>query len=168
MIRSKLIYALTIAVASATLISCEEEDYSVPPQYDSIVCIESDPAVGDTLTLQVRVKSIGSYYYRAKCDWSITGGNYTFLEPPVPMGYYRDFSVNNKTASVTIVDPEQYIPSIRFVPKSAGKYNVEFRMMLNMSMPTKEGYMTFQVGGYSTVPGVVDPTLTGSVTVRAK
>jgi|GEM_PF-1350111 len=161
---------LTLAVVSVmtVFISCEEEEYSVPPHYDSIVCLNSNPTVGDTLTLQVRAKSLGSYYYRAKCDWSITGGSLSFVAPNIPIGYYRDFSVSKNNASVTIVDPEHFLPSIRFVPKSAGTYNIQFRMTLNMSMPTKDGYMTYQLGGYSEIPGIVDPTLKGSVTVNAK
>ena len=166
--RTGFLSALAVVAAMVSFTSCEEEEYSVPPQYDSIVCLESDPTVGDTLTLQVRAKSLGSYYYRAKCDWSISGGTLSLLEPTIPMGYYRDFSVSRNTASVTIVDPEQFLPSVRFVPKSVGTYNIQFRMTLNMSMPTKEGYMTYQIGGYSEIPGVVDPTLMGSVTVRAK
>ncbi|MBO7417204.1 MAG: hypothetical protein J6T18_05985 [Bacteroidaceae bacterium] len=166
--KSGFLFSLAVVAMMVAFSSCEEEEYSVPPQYDSIICLEGNPVAGDTLTLQVRAKSLGSYYYRAKCDWSITGGSLSFLEPPIPVGYYRDFSVNRNTASMTVVDPEQFLPSVRFVPKSAGTYNIEFRMTLNMSMPTKEGYMTYQVGGASVIPGVADPTLKGSVTVRAK
>lgn len=168
MFKSRLLFTLAVAVAIAAFISCEEEDYSVPPQYDSIICLQSDPTVGDTLTLQVKAKSLGSYYYRAKCDWSISGGTISILEPPIPTGYYRDFSVSRNNVSMTIVDPEHFLPSVRFVPKTAGAYNIQFKMTLNMSMPTKEGYMTYQVGGSSVIPGVADPTLMGSVTVRSK
>ncbi|MBO4267866.1 MAG: hypothetical protein J5869_00680 [Bacteroidaceae bacterium] len=168
MMKSGLFLVSAVIAAMVAFCSCEEEEYSVPPQYDSIICLESDPAAGDTLTLQVRAKSLGSYYYRAKCEWEISGGTLSLLEPPIPMGYYRDFSVSRNTASMTVVDPEQFLPSVRFVPKSAGTYNIQFRMTLNMSMPTKEGYMTYQVGGYSEIPGVVDPTLKGTVTVRAR
>ena len=168
MIKFRLLLVLAVLTVMPAFVACEEDDYSVPPKYDSIICLQSDPAVGDTLTLQVRVKSAGSYYYRAKCDWILSGGSFSLVAPDIPTGYYRDFSVSGNSASITVVDPGKYPPSIRFVPKSAGTFNVQFRMILYMSMPTKEGYMTYQVGASSEQPGVADPTLKGSVTVREK
>ena len=32
-------------------------------------------------------------------------------------------------------------------------------MTLSMSMPTVKGYMTYEMGGYTVVPGVVDPAV---------
>jgi hypothetical protein len=45
---------------------------------------------------------------------------------------------------------------------------VEFGMTLSMSMPTVKGYMTYEMGGYTVVPGVVDPAVKGTVTVKPK
>ena len=157
-----LIAALTAGFFA--MVSCEDEEYSTPPKYDSVICLNSNPKVGDTLTLQVKASSLGDKYYRARCRWTINGG--TFLPPPIPQVYYRDFSVDKKTAYVIIVDPMSNLPSIRWVPSSAGTFEVEFGMTLSMSMPTVKGYMTYEMGGYTVVPGVVDPAVKGTVTVK--
>ena len=36
----------------------------LPPKYDSVICLNSNPKVGDTLTLQVKASSLGDKYYR--------------------------------------------------------------------------------------------------------
>lgn len=158
----KLIFAV-MALAMLAMVSCEEEEYGYAPVYKSITCLTDNPKVGDTCILQLTVKNPGNKYYRAELTWTGNGG--TFLMPDMPKDLCKEILIKKESgkpsAKIKYVDPEKYLPTVKWVPSQAGKFDFTISGQVSLSLANEEGAL---IEG---VPGQGQSAIKGSVTVSA-
>ena len=151
-----------LALAALTAVSCEEEEYGYAPVYASIECRTPDPQVGDTCILALKVEKPGNYYYRTELTWKGSGG--VFLMPDMPRDLCQEIYINDSStpsARIKYVDPESYIPTVKWVPTRAGTYTFSVSGTMSLSMADDKGALNVSVPG----PGTHE--IKGTVTVTA-
>lgn len=157
----RLMFA-ALAIAALTVASCEEEEYGYAPVYASIECLTPNPQVGDTCILELKVEKQGNCYYRSELTWKGSGG--VFLMPDMPRDLCQEILISDvptPSAKIKYVDPETYVPTVKWVPKRAGTYTFSVSGTVSLSLAAENGVMG------ESVPAPGSHAIKGSVTVKA-
>lgn len=158
----KLILA-ALALAVLTVVSCEDDEFGQGPVYKSIECKTANPKVGDTCILQLAVDAPGRKFFREELTWDGNGG--VFVRPDLPKDLcevkYIQVVGGKPTAQIKYVDPEKYVPYIKWVPTKAGIFEFTVKGTVTLSMANEGGYMM------ESIPQQGKPKIKGTVTVSA-
>lgn len=155
----RLMFA-ALALAALTVASCEEEEYGYAPVYASIECLTPNPQVGDTCILELKVEKPGNCYYRSELTWKGSGG--TFLMPDMPRDLCQEILITDSpSAKIKYVDPERYVPTVKWVPGRAGTYTFSISGTVSLSLADEKGAL---IEG---IPGQGTHEIKGTVSVKA-
>lgn len=140
----RIVFAIAV-LSLCFMAACQEEEYGYPPVYGAVECVTSNPCVGDTLTLRVKVLSNGYGSYKGGYTWNVSAGSGDILNvssdknnPLEPAMSPSDY-VYEKNPTLYIIDPFASVPECKYVPTASGRHTVSMSATFNMSIATSAG-----------------------------